>query len=303
MKRVVTYIREFGIKLFFIKVLIKIFKNNCKIKDRLINQKDTIILKKLYKENSNYIKKYDKLNKLNIYGKNVWILWWQGEENAPIIVKNCIQSVRKYTNNLIVITKDNYNSYVNIDNNIISKFKKGIITIQNLSDIIRMNLLSNYGGYWVDATIYLTDNVFDSIMDWSFFSPKSNHSLCKNISNGKWCGFFIGGYDVILYRFMRDCFNNYWKKHNIIIDYFLIDYLIELAYRNINSIRNNINLNQINNQEIYSLNSIKNEKYNYNIIKKITSINKIHKLTYKDNLNVDDKNNNYNKYIKIKEED
>ena len=48
------------------------------------------------------------------YKKNIWICWWQGEEQAPELVKKCIQSIRKnaYHYNVVIITEENYRNYV-----------------------------------------------------------------------------------------------------------------------------------------------------------------------------------------------
>ena len=296
----IKFICEFGFSLFVVKIFLKIFFNNEKISKKLINKKNDLILKKLYKENSNIIKKYGK-NKKNIKnGKNVWILWWQGEENAPNLVRNCIYSIKKYNNNVNVVTNKNYNQYIKIEDLILKKFENNVITIQNFSDIIRMKLLSKYGGFWIDATIFLSDNIFDEIKKKSFFTPKPGYSKSMNVSDGKWCGFFIGGYDVNLYSFVSECFSNYWKIHNIIIDYFLIDYFIALAYSYIPSVKINVDSNDFNNGYIYKLNEIKNEKYNTNRINELLKVNKIHKMSYKDYLNKDDKNSVYNKLINLK---
>lgn len=54
---------------------------------------------------------------------NIWIFWWQGYENAPVLVKKCIDSVRKNagTHPIILLTKDNWQSYADIPDYIIKK--------------------------------------------------------------------------------------------------------------------------------------------------------------------------------------
>ena len=40
---------------------------------------------------------------------------------------------------------------------ITDKFNGGKISIANYSDVIRMALLYQYGGYWIDSTVLLSD--------------------------------------------------------------------------------------------------------------------------------------------------
>ena len=44
----------------------------------------------------------------------VWVCWWQGEKEAPAIVKRCIDSIRRNArgHSIIVITEQNYKNFV-----------------------------------------------------------------------------------------------------------------------------------------------------------------------------------------------
>ena len=159
-----------------------------------------------------------------------------------------------------------------------------------------MNLLSKYGGHWMDATIYLTGNPFKNN---DFYTIKYHCNDNTNLSSGRWCGFFIGGNNPILYNFMSNFFNEYWKKEKVIIDYFLIDYAINMAYENINEINKIINQVPYNNENILKLQTILNEQYNQKEYEKLIKNNVVHKLSFKINF---DKNKDtfYNRLISIK---
>ena len=47
-------------------------------------------------------------------------------------------------------------SYTHLEE-IVEKWKRGIIGPAHFSDLIRLELLVRYGGYWIDATVYCTD--------------------------------------------------------------------------------------------------------------------------------------------------
>lgn len=80
------------------------------------------------------------------------IIWSYWEGDKMDVVENCIQSWKFYNPNykLNVINKNNFNDYIDID-------FKDIKHIQNtnaiFSDFVRLNILSKYGGIWIDASI------------------------------------------------------------------------------------------------------------------------------------------------------
>lgn len=139
-----------------------------------------------------YLKKYtyvlnniEETETSDKFQNKIWQLWLQGAENMPAIVKKCTESVKKFHgDNIILLTNENLNNYIQLPTYIVEKYKKGIITNANFSDIIRLSLLSRYGGCWVDSTIYLTDKIPDEILNADFFSFKSFDSNClKNVKS------------------------------------------------------------------------------------------------------------------------
>ena len=53
-----------------------------------------------------------------------------------------------------IITKDNWQQYMELPNHIIEKVENGKITLTHFSDIIRAELIKNYGGVWEHAKDY-----------------------------------------------------------------------------------------------------------------------------------------------------
>ncbi len=86
--------------------------------------------------------------------KIIWIAWFQGLEDAPDVVRYCYASwIEKNPDwKIILITGSNYGDYFDLDS-IVAKGLHGI-SIQQRSDILRMGLLAEYGGVWVDATCF-----------------------------------------------------------------------------------------------------------------------------------------------------
>ena len=88
----------------------------------------------------------------------IWICWLQGKENAPDIIKCCLNSVKENSRDFLVkiINESNLDSYVTLPDYIIRKWKQGIIPNALFSDLIRLELLIKYGGLWLDSTVLMT---------------------------------------------------------------------------------------------------------------------------------------------------
>ena len=99
-----------------------------------------------YKLEKKYKKYLDRITINDIESnksKYVWICWFQGIENAPDIVKKCYESIVKQfgkEKDIVVITDENYNKFVDIPEYIIEKYKKGIITPTHFSEIGRAHV-------------------------------------------------------------------------------------------------------------------------------------------------------------------
>lgn len=299
------YIKEFGLKIFLIKVVCNIV-NKLKITKIMIffnKIKRKKILDYLEKKYNYYIENFKNTNYLTLknYNNNkiVWIFWWQGIENAPDIVKKCIlnnqQILSSYEVN--VVTENNISTYISVPDYILKKVENGDITLTTFSDYVRMKLLKEYGGFWMDATIYLTDNPFKEKKINDFFTIKFHEDNDLLVANGKWCGFFIGGDNYYFYTFMVGFFEEYFKNEKLLIDYFLIDYIILLSYNHIKNIREKFDSIPYNNEKLFELQNLLNNKFIKDIINDICVVNDVHKLSYKNPINYNDSENVYNCFI------
>lgn len=182
--------------------------------------------------------------------KKIWIIWWQGINNMPPIVYSCYKSVmqNKGEFSLIVIDKDNYKDYINIPDHIVEKFNNGIISITHLSDYIRFALLNRWGGYYLDATIFVTSTLCPRDHLFSIKLPHMQHF----ISEAKWSSYlWYLPQDHILSKLFIEIYSDYWKRHNLLIDYFLVDHIIRLIYENNDSVKNEIDKLAIGNPDIF----------------------------------------------------
>lgn len=232
----------------------------------------------------------------------IWIFWWQGHEKMPPLVRACYDSVIKnrIKREVILITKDNYMKYTDISDNIINLLHEKKITLTHFSDILRFNLLKNNGGLWLDATIFVTkpisENYFQKVFTCSGYENKDYFF----VTQGNWCGFLIGGAkNSILFDFMDVFFREYWNQNDKLIDYFLIDYALNFAWKNNLSNFQEFTKKNIrkNNPNLFKLAPILNQKFNENDWNEINQETGMYKLTYKRTLS-SDKNTFYNTLIK-----
>ncbi|WP_161606685.1 capsular polysaccharide synthesis protein [Tatumella saanichensis] len=216
----------------------------------------------VHKSNNNHI-----VNASTGTGVNtIWVCWLQGEARAPRIVENCIRSIRRNSPDgykVIVIDNDNYKNFVEIPEEITNKYESGIITKTHFSDILRWSLLSMYGGFWMDSTIYINRNInFISSMD--FFTLKEKNYSEEYITKGRWSGFFIKcPYNYHPAKLIYSHLIRYWKENNEMIDYFLIDYILDYVYEESIDFRKDVDALPYYGDCIYKImNSVNNNECN-----------------------------------------
>ena len=186
----------------------------------------------------------------------IWMMWYQGIKKAPPIVKACIQSVivNRAKHPVYIITKYNINKYIKFPSYLIEKFKKRRFSITHFSDIVRFGLLYKYGGYWIDATYFVTTPI--TKIDTNFFTIKLRNCWLKGhpFINCKWSGNFLAtNKNSFLSTFGYMAFLFYWKKYNSRIDYFLIDFIISIAYNKVKEFKTIVNKFPAINYSIFKL--------------------------------------------------
>lgn len=228
----------------------------------------------------------------------IWVFWWQGKNKMTPLSKKCYKSILKNKGNRIVIllTKENIRQYATLPEYIYTKIKSKEISLTHLSDILRFNLLNNYGGLWMDATLYVTDALDKFSTKELFTCSGYEDKYLFNISYGRWTGFFIGGPSHLsLFQFMDNFFQEYWKYNDKLIDYFLIDYALNYAWnQNLSKFRVVSQKYNMANPKIFELQGILNNKFDIWIINKLTLNTIVFKLSNKKSINYNNKTNFYN---------
>ena len=169
--------------------------------------------------------------------KNIFVFWYDGFDNAPLVVKKCLHSIEKYYQGFKIycIDKSNYLEYTDIDELIVNDFSKGNISVQTFSDILRFNLLKNHGGIWIDSTILFLEkydltiglekkpiNTINFMNSPNFFEYKGEK--CS------WSGFFFASRKGSVFVTAVDkVFKEYYRIYRTYSIYFFIDAVLMLC--------------------------------------------------------------------------
>lgn len=216
----------------------------------------------------NYVNLYmsNEIPKVNLKPKKelgtdkiIWQYWGQGvNESTPKIVKMCFESVNKYKGEYkqIILTNETIKDYIDIPDFVYEKLENNQeFTLTFFSDLLRVYLLSTYGGVWIDATVMLTDKIREDWLKKDFFvfqrteKPK-DYKIWEQYNssyfgwNKKWKvnllnSFIIAKPRNIIIEALKDILTEYWRKEKGFKHYFLMHLIFDELlnfdiYKNVN---------------------------------------------------------------------
>lgn len=223
----------------------------------------TELKKFLRKDIQDIIDKYKFINignqKLS-ESKNVFTLWWQGVDSLPDVVELCHESLCKNINGykLIRLDKNNIYNYIDIPDFVQQRVKKGEMSFSHFSDIIRLILLSKYGGVWVDSCLFVVKPLqFTSQLSMPRFQSDNSLNL------GKWCfGIIHSPQGHKLINFILESLLRYWGRYDAAVDYLMFDGFMMIAYEEFEDIREEIDQFEINSPDLHRTRYLFDKPYN-----------------------------------------
>lgn len=166
---------------------------------------------------------------------HVWLCWWQGLDQAPKIVRACVESISHNVgaHPVTLITDTNYREYAHLPDWVMDKVRAGTITRANLSDLLRLSLLAEHGGLWLDATFFCSAPIDDLVFGHPMFTIKRPDYLHASIAGGNFAGYSLACDEEHrrVFATVRDLFLEHWRRSDLMVDYLLVDYLIVMAQR------------------------------------------------------------------------
>lgn len=258
------------------------------------------LLKKLRRQYRDVILDFQSRNPTAPEGENppvIWYCWLQGMESAPEIVKLCYESLKGIDGyELRLLTKENLPTLIELPDYILEKHEQGIISNAHFADLVRLQLLIQYGGTWIDSTVFCSSKqVPDYLMNADLFVYRTlkpgldGHST--SISN--W--FITARQGSRILRLTRDLLYEYWKKHDDVIDYYIFHYFFELAMEAFPEDANRIP--PASNEAPHMLLLRLFEPYDEEIYRAILSQTCFHKLSYKFSKDEAERENTYFRHL------
>ncbi len=168
----------------------------------------------------------------------LWVFWWQGEEAMPFVVRSCYLRLKRNNPNLRLLTSENVRDYVALPEVIYDKVKAGKISYTHFSDILRLTLLAERGGMWIDATCFNPYPIPDSAKQEPFYSPRvgcSTEGYTYFCNSGGWRSWNLGTCQVgnPIFLFCRDMSQAIVQRKDCVPNYFFVDMLLNYAFRHI----------------------------------------------------------------------
>lgn len=154
----------------------------------------------------------------------IWQFWAAGGASAPPLVQRCLESVANHSEGhpVRVLDADTYHDYIRLPSRIEGLREQ--IGWAHISDILRVALLADHGGIWIDATARLSGPIPTAIATEPFFAftrPEDPFLISS------WYMASSAGHPVM--RALTTMLGAYWTDQDGLIDYFLLHLLFEAA--------------------------------------------------------------------------
>lgn len=221
----------------------------------------------------------------------IWQYWESNGKEIPELVRICMESVENHSEGykLVRLSDSNLHDYIDLP-----LFLEELhIDKTHYTDIVRLALLSAYGGVWLDATVFLSGELPERFLDYPFLmyqrDPNEEH---KSYWENTWAYYFgwhpdfkVTVLSSILFgkrgnqatQKICDLLINHWEKNKELPDYFYLQILIHQMLEH--GVIENIPL--CNDTLPHMLQQEINVGYPFLRAEEIVRTQTIHKLTYK----------------------
>jgi hypothetical protein len=152
----------------------------------------------------------------------IWQFWDNpAGKTSPEIVKSCLESAGKFKGNFEhkILNNSTVENFADLPDYVFDKLKSGQISYAHFSDLLRLNLLKNHGGIWLDATAFMSDFVPKYIIDEDFFVFLTDKLTLFPYSYMQNCFIRAKKGSFLCEAWYEMCLE-YWKKETKTIDYF-----------------------------------------------------------------------------------
>lgn len=172
--------------------------------------------------------------------KTIWLLWLQGWDNPPWLVKQVAESweINNPNWNIEYVTLNNVSEYVNDIDYLYDKTKE--IEPHHKADIIRLSLLKNHGGVWADATMLCMQPLEPWVEEavkpaglWMYHGRGGEMN-----KNGPAIWFIVSEKNSYIIDKWKSACDKYWENRTKTDDYFWLDGLFGKLHKSDVKFRN-----------------------------------------------------------------
>lgn len=154
--------------------------------------------------------------------KVVWMYWHQGEQDAPFIVRRCIESWRRCNPgwDIRVLDAQSVHQYADISD------VPDVLPFRFSANLLRVRLLKDHGGIWADATVYC----HRPLDDWVNLMTTTGFFALRHPGAGRWISswFLISAPGHVLPAAWEAVYGPYVQKLRSVPDmYFVFFYLFQ----------------------------------------------------------------------------
>lgn len=220
----------------------------------------------------------------------IWVYWDQGIDAAPEMVRLCYQqlqeTVSRYHSNayeLVALSAENLKDFVCLPDFIEKKYAHGKITRTHYSDLLRLELLVQYGGIWIDSTVLVTGALPDYLTDEPMFFFRNSPTMACSANFSSWVlKADIHHPSILILQKAREVLFAYWREHDHLLDYLLLHLIVQLIVdKNATCKQHAEQVPWICNSASRVLGLSMNKPYYPTTFKYLTAATPIHKCTYK----------------------
>jgi hypothetical protein len=164
-------------------------------------------------------------NTQEIFGKTIWLLWFQGWTDVPVLVEKIKKSWIDLNPewNVVLLSSSNIDKYIDV------KIFKDKMNFNDKTNIIKINILAKYGGIWADSSILCMMPVnlwiYDIIKSTGFWVY---HGI--NYGKGPNLEFIIAIKQSLIIQKLKKTMDAYWTDRKSADNYLWLDVLFTNLY-------------------------------------------------------------------------
>jgi len=148
--------------------------------------------------------------------RRIFVYWAQGFDSAPPVVQMCRDQLMALHGTDVVVSLDDTTiaDWVDLTPDVV---RRASTFLTQYSDLIRVALLARHGGIWLDATVFVTQRVDDSVdalANGGFFTFRYRPARIAS-----WLMAATPGNYVV--SAMLEAQLRYWREHDRVLSYFM----------------------------------------------------------------------------------